>query len=99
MIYIMLSLLVGIIIGAFFPPRAWGAKLVNGLTTVGLFLILVAMGAQLGANENVLTNLDQLGMRAVLMASFAVAGSVLMVYGVFRWLEFGKGQTMEDEQQ
>lgn len=89
MALILLSLFCGIVVGILFPPRAGGQKAVQRLTLAGLFILLAAMGAQLGANERVLANLHRMGLQAFLLAFLAVAGSVMAVHLAFRWLESG----------
>ena len=91
MVYIFLSLVGGIAIGYFFPPGEARSRIIQRLTMAGLFVLLAAMGAQLGSNDEVLANLDRIGLQAFVLASLSVVGSVVAVFSVFRWLEAGKG--------
>jgi uncharacterized membrane protein YbjE (DUF340 family) len=91
MVYILLSLIGGVAIGFFFSPGETGAKFIQRLTMAGLFILLAAMGAQLGSNEEVLSNLHRIGLQAFVLAFLSVAGSVVAVLLVFRWLESSKG--------
>lgn len=96
----MVSLVAGIVIGFFCSLKDNWLKMVQWLTMAGLFILLAAMGAQLGSNEKVLANLERIGLQALLLASLAVLGSIIAVYIVFRWLESGKpGSLKEDEKQ
>ncbi|HBV95456.1 MAG: hypothetical protein JL50_02285 [Peptococcaceae bacterium BICA1-7] len=90
MIYIFLSLAGGVAIGYLFPPGEARSRIIQRLTMTGLFILLAAMGAQLGSNDKVLANLDRIGLQAFVLAAFSVAGSVLAVFAIFRWLEAGK---------
>lgn len=90
MAYILLSLIGGVAVGYFISPGEKGTRTVQRLTMAGLFILLAAMGAQLGSNDKVLTNLDRIGLQAFVLAFLSVAGSVAAVYAVFRWLEGGK---------
>lgn len=96
MIYILLSLVGGIAIGYLFPIGAAGSKYIQRVTMGGLFILLAAMGAQLGTNEKVLASLDRIGFQAILLAGLSVFGSILMVLSVYKWLGAGKsGKTGE----
>lgn len=79
MYLIILSLGVGMVIGYLRPLSPEKARLANAATTVGLFILLMSMGAQLGGNEDVLAGLGRLGLQAVILAAFSVLGSVFMV--------------------
>jgi len=79
MYLIILSLGIGIVIGYLRPLSPEKARLANAVTTVGLFILLMSMGAQLGSNEDVLSGLGRLGLQAVVLAAFSVLGSVLMI--------------------
>lgn len=84
---VILSLLAGVVIGYLRPPGEARSKLIQRVTIAGLFILLASMGAQLGADQNILSNLDTIGLKAVLLASLSVLGSVVLVYAVFRWLD------------
>lgn len=90
MVYILLSLVGGVAIGYLFPPGEARSRIIQRLTMTGLFILLAAMGAQLGTNDKVLASLDRIGLQAFVLASFSVAGSVVAVYAAFRWLEPGR---------
>lgn len=85
--FVFISLIAGVTIGWLRPPGASGLKITRRLTMAGLFLLLTAMGAQLGANEKILADLDRLGLQAAVLASLAVLGSIVAVYTAFRWLD------------
>lgn len=93
---VILSLVAGIAIGYLRPPKAGGLKMIQWMTLAGLFILLAAMGAQLGSDDKVLANLDRIGLKALLLASMSVLGSILLVYVVFRWLEPGKSSRYKE---
>ena len=70
-------------IGAFLGSRksvksrsvSWLSPLQTGL----LLIIILALGIQLGANEEVSASLDVIGIAALVIAAFAVTGSVLFL--------------------
>ncbi|GBF31854.1 hypothetical protein DCCM_0038 [Desulfocucumis palustris] len=84
---IFISLGLGVALGFLRPLSVSQSKMMFRVTMAGLFLLLVVMGAQLGVNQEVLNNLGKIGFKAVVLAGFAVAGSILAVHILFRWLD------------
>ncbi len=73
---IIAALVAGFLIGAGrLLPAGSGAAL-GRFMTVALFAMLVALGAQIGANRELLANLPALGWRALVISTLSVAGSV-----------------------
>ena len=56
-------------------------KLIN----YAIFLLLFLLGITIGANEDVMNNLDSIGLEALLITLAAIAGSVLCAWGVYRF--------------
>ena len=72
---IVISLMVcGIILGYAFKERNYA-----------IFLLLFLLGITVGANEDVMNNLDSIGLEALLITLAAIAGSVLCAWGVYRF--------------
>lgn len=84
--------------GFLLPSGITGSKIIQLITMAGLFIMLGAMGAQLGSNDKVLANLDKLGFQAFILASCTVLGSVALVYAVFRWLKAGTGEESRERE-
>lgn len=81
---IIVALAVGILLGAGrLLPAPWLAPL-GRLMTATLFLMLVALGAQIGANRELLADLGPLGWRAFVISALSVAGSIAVLYLVVR---------------
>jgi len=80
MTLILISLLGGILIGYFRPLSARGAKVTHAFTMLGLVILLASMGAQLGSNKKILSELGQIGLEAVVLAACSVAGSIILIY-------------------
>ncbi|MGI6362335.1 MAG: lysine exporter LysO family protein [Bacillota bacterium] len=75
---IIIPVAAGYIFGAF-KPR-WAARLpVAAITTASMILLLIVMGARLGADPQVVGQLATLGLQALLMAAATVFGSILAV--------------------
>lgn len=77
---ILLSLGLGILVGYLRPLSPEKTRVTNAVTTVGLFILLMSMGAQLGSNRDVLDGLGRLGLQAVVLATFSVLGSVVLIF-------------------
>lgn len=80
MYYIFICLGLGIIFGYLCPLSAKWVRVTHFITMAGLFIMLISMGAQLGGNEKVLTNLSRIGFQAIILAGCSVLGSVVLVY-------------------
>ena len=81
---IVISLMVcGIILGYAFKER--NLKFVQKLINYTIFLLLFLLGITVGANEDVMNNLDSIGLEALLIALAAIAGSILCAWGVYRF--------------
>lgn len=75
---IIIPLVVGYFSGAKKPQ--WAARLpVAAISNVSMFLLLIVMGARLGADPHVVDQLGTLGVQALLMAVATVFGSILAV--------------------
>lgn len=99
MYLVVISLVAGLAVGFLFSPGEKWNKAIHQFTMAGLFILLAAMGAQLGSDDRILANLHVIGMQAVLLAVLAVLGSMALVYIVFRWLEPGAGSLKEEEKE
>ena len=81
---IVISLMVcGIILGYAFKER--NLNFVQKLINYAIFLLLFLLGITVGANEDVMNNLDSIGLEALLITLAAIAGSVLCAWGVYRF--------------
>lgn len=77
--FVLLSLALGAVIGFAWRNSPGRVRKANLLTLAGLFFLLLVMGAQLGANRELLAGLGQMGLQAFIIAGFSIVGSVLMV--------------------
>ncbi|TDX53025.1 LysO family transporter [Orenia marismortui] len=76
---IILSLLMGILIGYIdiLPNRL--NKLSDKLTLVGLMILLLVMGIKIGISKEIINNLDSLGLKAIILSIGSILGSVLLL--------------------
>ena len=71
-------------VGAFFGSRRTlrrrSFQWLGRVQTVFLLIIILALGVQLGANEEVSASLTDIGISALLISLFAMSGSVLLLF-------------------
>ena len=81
---IVISLMVcGIILGYAFKER--NLKFVQKPINYAIFLLLFLLGITVGANGEVMINLDSIGLEALLITLAAITGSVLCAWGVYHF--------------
>ncbi|MFO7835864.1 MAG: lysine exporter LysO family protein [Candidatus Thorarchaeota archaeon] len=76
---IIACLILGLVLGysGRLPQLVYNAT--NRMTTAGLILLLAAMGAQVGANDTVMSSLATIGISALAIAVFTIIGSLILV--------------------
>jgi len=77
MIPVLLLMTSGIILGWLLHKKRKFLKVTSELTNWAIYLLLFLLGLSVGTNEKILSNFDQIGLQAILITLFAVAGSVL----------------------
>lgn len=83
---IIFSLILGISIGYFDILPLRYMKYTKQLTLIGLFLLLFTMGVGIGTDSQVINNLDELGLKAIVLAIGSVLGSlVFILFFRFEW--------------
>lgn len=87
---IVLSLLIGVALGvANLIPDGW-LRYLDKSITITLFIMLLALGAQIGSNSQLVANLSVLGWRAAVISSFSIAGSILALWFVAKRTALGE---------
>lgn len=71
----------------------WSGK----LQTVLLVVLLVTMGARMGANDKVMNALGEIGLSAFVLAVFCMAGSVAAVFAVRKLMKFNRNGVRTDD--
>lgn len=92
---IILPLLGGYFL-SIWSPKLVGRLPVAGLTTLSMVLLLMVMGARLGANPQVVGQVGSLGVHAAVMAVATVVGSTLLLYFIQHLLPRQVNLTQED---
>ncbi|SHK28361.1 LysO family transporter [Desulforamulus aeronauticus] len=75
---VLIAVALGVLVGHF-NIMSVNPKKISKLTSLCLFIMLLAMGAQLGANDKLLGDLGRLGWQALVLAFASIVGSVLLV--------------------
>lgn len=83
---IILVLFVGMIIGMIIRPEDKTKKRIGQLQFLGVMILLFAMGAGLGLNDQLLSNLSNMGIEALVFAIMTSVFSIGIVYFVSKLL-------------
>lgn len=75
---IVAALVAGMLFGLC-PGTGRYKRLMKTLGMVGLFSLLLTMGIEVGGDEQVMTGIGRLGLSALLLALFTVAGSLVFI--------------------
>ncbi|MCL6638649.1 MAG: lysine exporter LysO family protein [Firmicutes bacterium] len=76
---VFLSLLAGFAIGRFWRDSPQKIKLAGKVSSGGLVILLLLMGARLGSDREVLSGLLKMGWQAAALAALSIAGSVILL--------------------
>lgn len=76
MTLLVAALILGLIVGRFFPPSPQVARFSGHVNSAALILLLFTMGIRIGADPATMENIPRLGTRALILAVGAVAGSI-----------------------
>lgn len=76
---ILLFLMVGILFGFFLGEENYFVKLADLITKIGIVVLLLAMGANLGSNNRIFMQLGEIGFQAFIFAAVSIIFSLLIV--------------------
>ena len=93
---ILLSLAFGTIIGLAWRNSPEKIKRANFITLIGLFFLLMVMGAQLGSNKEVLSGIGKMGKEALIISAFSITGSVLLVHLASKFIQKNLGRAPQE---
>jgi len=77
-------MLAGVLTGYLLRNR--NMKWISRVVMVLIWVLLFLLGTDVGANENIISGLHTIGMEALLITFFALAGSLLGAWGLWRWI-------------
>lgn len=79
-------LALGVLVGSRKAVRARKCRWIGPVQTVALIALILILGVEIGADERVFASLSQIGLSALVITLFALAGSVACVSLVRRLL-------------
>lgn len=74
---ILLALIAGGILGCSGLSKDFFEKHLDNIITLGLIILLFSMGIKIGINKEILSNLTNLSLKAIIISICAITGSVL----------------------
>lgn len=83
LLYIFIILVGFFIAKKNFIPNGIKSK-IGHFQTFALYFLLGFMGYKIGANDNIINNLSQLGLQAIIITACVIIFSVLLVFLVYR---------------
>lgn len=84
--WIILGLMaVGMLIGSLIRHKQKIIKRVNVLVTWSIFALLFLLGIAVGLNDELVKNLDSLGVHALVVTIASVLGSIMLSWVVFHF--------------
>ncbi|MDA3866801.1 MAG: LysO family transporter [Salinivirgaceae bacterium] len=82
---------IGIAAGLLLRHRKHVLKVVDKAMLLAVFVLLFLMGVSIGSDAQIMSNLHNVGLAAVIITVAAIAGSVLLAWIVFRvWTKLNK---------
>lgn len=84
MIKVLIIMAAGIALGLISRDKRKLVNINNKSTIWVIFLLLFFMGVSVGKNNDIMNNLDTIGLRGLQLAFVAVLGSVLLSWFVYK---------------
>ncbi|HPO50888.1 MAG TPA: LysO family transporter [Spirochaetota bacterium] len=85
MFFVILSMTAGIAVGFFFRKKYKAAKIADKLTGGVIYILLFSLGLSVGANEKIVKNIGNLGLKALIISVSAILGSMIFSFFVYRF--------------
>lgn len=83
MLIVIGLMFLGVLLGYRFREREW--KNLQAWISGAIFLLLFLLGITVGANGDIMDNLESIGLEAFVITSAAVAGSVFSAWIVYKF--------------
>jgi len=86
MLTVVLIMMAGIVLGYFLRTRKRLATINDKFITYAIYLLLLLLGISIGSNKTIVANLPVLGVKALIVTTGAMVGSILLAlltYNVF----------------
>lgn len=92
-------LVLGIAVGSRKSVRARPCRWLGRLQFVALIALIAVLGVEIGADDKVISSLGEIGLSALVITAFSLAGSVLCVSLVRRLLKLdAQGRTAAQQE-
>jgi len=85
-------MLAGVLTG--FLLRNRNMKWVSHVVMALIWVLLFLLGTEVGANEKIIRGLHTIGMEALLITLFALAGSLLVAWALWTWINKGREEKL-----
>lgn len=79
-IIVLAIMILGMGVGILIGNRPKIIKLISLLTSFSIFLLLFLLGIGVGSNKKIVTNLDTIGVQALVLTIGALLGSLVCAY-------------------
>ena len=86
MLFVIFFLVAGVVGGILLRTLAWLPKIAERLISITIYLLLFTLGMKAGADKHITSQLHTLGITALLISTFAIAGSIVIVWLVHKFL-------------
>ena len=84
MAVVLILLSLGILFGRLVRHKKFSLRLIDKITLWSIYLLLFLMGISIGCNKEIVSNLSKLGVTALIITAFSLAGSILLSILVYR---------------
>uniref|UniRef100_UPI0032180F56 LysO family transporter n=1 Tax=uncultured Draconibacterium sp. TaxID=1573823 RepID=UPI0032180F56 len=84
MITVVVVMTIGIALGLFLDRIPKLIKAVDKLISYAIYLLLFLLGISVGINEQIISNLDTIGIKALMITLGAIGGSVLVSWALYK---------------
>lgn len=96
MITVLALMVAGILIGMFVNKISDWIKYIDKIISVTIYALLFLLGISVGLNDKIMSNLDSIGLDALIISAGAIMGSVLVSWGVYHF--FFKNHSAESNE-
>jgi uncharacterized membrane protein YbjE (DUF340 family) len=81
---VLILMAAGILLGVFLNKHTHLLKVVDRLISYSIYLLLFLLGIAVGTNKTIIANLDSIGIKALLVTLGSIAGSVLVLWMLYK---------------
>lgn len=71
---------IGYLVGNKMLPKKMNYRWITIIQTIALIILIFTMGARIGADEQIIGSMGEIGLVSFVLTVFSITGSVLMVF-------------------